>query len=797
MALTNVCILKYNNYYNQIEKRPALSNGENVVSQYINLSPSYYEQFTGINFYKADNVDTEIVLNTTKFGCDYLVEYDSYNIVISRWFIIECKQTRAGQNVLQLHRDLVIDNLDALKNADIFVEKATIQSNDDIAIYNKEDIEFNQIKTNETLLKDKSQTPWIIGFVTPPVVGEQAETVTVLPRTFSNYVPITSLSSWEYNELINETKKIIDLNSSIISISSTLEIEDVPDPQNAERYVLNDRYYRVSTTTKYKGTVNYGDEADVYNTFNLNRDNIWDKFLDLFDVYSKLNGILDFENKYLFAQDTGKVYRVNLNKQDRTWIGEHLDVDGDEAPSMGHYLGLLSNKYHYDRVGANDSGFTFSIYYNQIRLTLTEVTISDTLSFTGFGSTVQQLIDAPYRMFAMPLEAINVRTNASTTFTTTDKLTSLNIAANIANKLTTSKLIDFMLLPYCPLQNRLTANNEISIIGLTNGTDYSIVKDSNNVNKHIVFYCTTSNFSFDITNSITIPNSVLDKKVVAQCDMYRLVSPNYASSFDFNPIKANGVTKFKVDITYKPYNPYIHIIGDFSGLYGTTYVDNMPIGLICQGDFSIPFTSDKWQEYQINNKNFLNTFNRQIESIELNNKYQKIQDIVNAASGTVSGGVSGGTTGAITGGVPGAIIGAAVGSAASGVAGVMDVKINETLRKDALDLTKDQFNYSLGNIQALPSTLAKVSAYDFNNKLYPILEYYTCTDQEKDIFKDKLKYNGMTIMRIDKLSNFLNTTEQYFKGKIVRMDVYDDFHSIKVLSNELNKGIYISIPNEV
>ena len=144
------------------------------------------------------------------------------------------------------------------------------------------------------------------------------------------------------------------------------------------------------------------------------------------------------------------------------------------------------------------------------------------------------------------------------------------------------------------------------------------------------------------------------------------------------------------------------------------------------------------------------------------------------------------------GGKAGAAIGGAIGGVVSGIAGIADVKINDILRKDALDLTIDQFNYNLQNIQAAPNTLAKVSTYDANNKIFPVLEYYTCTDQEKEIFKEKLKYNGMTVMRIDRMNNFITGNKDYIKGQIIRFDdIGDDAHIITVLAEEMNKGVYI------
>ena len=57
------------------------------------------------------------------------------------------------------------------------------------------------------------------------------------------------------------------------------------------------------------------------------------------------------------------------------------------------------------------------------------------------------------------------------------------------------------------------------------------------------------------------PLTYTNKKIANQCDLYRLVSPNYSGQFEFILAKNNtpSLDTFNVDYTYMPYNPYIHI----------------------------------------------------------------------------------------------------------------------------------------------------------------------------------------------------------------------------------------------
>ena len=122
----------------------------------------------------------------------------------------------------------------------------------------------------------------------------------------------------------------------------------------------------------------------------------------------------------------------------------------------------------------------------------------------------------------------------------------------------------------------------------------------------------------------------------------------------------------------------------------------------------------------------------------------------------------------------------------------MNVMINDKLREDARDLKKDQFEFMKGNIQAVPYNITKTSALNANNKFFPFIEYYSCTDEEKQAFIDKLKYNGMTVDRLGKISDFMKSTPSYIKGKLIKLlNTDEDFHMAKTIANELDKGVFI------
>lgn len=317
-----------------------------------------------------------------------------------------------------------------------------------------------------------------------------------------------------------------------------------------------------------------------------------------------------------------------------------------------------------------------------------------------------------------------------------------------------------------------------------NSVGISDIKDENNQVLGEVFWCRTSTFTFNIDKFgdkyISDICKVTNPKVQNETEMWRLVSPNYNGQFEFSVAKNNGVNFFNVDCNYKPFSPYIHINPDFSLLYGQDFNDSR--GLICGGDFSLPQASSAWANYETSNKNYQNIFNREVQNMEFNNSISRVQEGFNIVSGAIGAGVGAGVIShnPIVGGVSGAL---SLGG------GIADYFTNEALRNEALDYKKDMYGYQLGNIKAMPNSLTRTSAFTYNNKIFPILEYYSCTEEEVEALENKIKYNGMTVMRIGTIGEFIKPTEQsYIKGQLIRIDIHEDFNYINAISDEIYKG---------
>ena len=283
------------------------------------------------------------------------------------------------------------------------------------------------------------------------------------------------------------------------------------------------------------------------------------------------------------------------------------------------------------------------------------------------------------------------------------------------------------------------------------------------------------------------------KKIISNCYMFRLVSPNYQGTFEFNIAKNGGrIESFNVFCSYKPYTPVIKVAPNFNWLYGSEFKDNR--GLICAGDFSLPRITDEWRTYELNNKNYQNIFNRDIQHLEFTQSIEMRNQLVSGGVNILSDVAKGAGAGAMLGGGWGAVAGAVIGGGLSGVGYGIDVDTMARVHRENKQLAIDKFNYQLGNIKALPYTLTKVGSFDVISKIFPFIEVYSCSEQELKAFEDKIKYESMTVMRIGTLEEFMNFDDDihYFKGALIRNDeIADDNHILNAIYEELLKGVYI------
>ena len=789
-------LLNFNNYYNREFKR--LLN----INDYLDYMKY---SWTNVNFNPGDGITTTIPVNYDG-EVNYLVLTDNavpgmvgVEVIVSRWFIIESKFTRMGQRVLTLRRDVLVD-YSTMATATVYAERGYVPNTNNL-IFNSEGNSYNQIKKKESILKDGSASPWLVGYLASNVFADGDKTIEV--QTDANAY---------YDNTYATTDAMIADNPHTTLNPSTVLLDPIVDEMS---------FFAAVPTTNLMNLWRFKYE---FQYIDLLRDQ---PLSDPPPRISITNG-----NE---AKATMRLTELLIGDAPKRAIADYISIDhNDEILTTEQMLDLLSREnkiarvgnpvtgYQYYKLIISPSGYTNKGYTvtsgntkiyldNKVYPIITEGIATGSVpdkygvSLTASSYTVSwQLMDiskltitlkqtappvekSPYYCFAIPYNSIAIQKGAL--ITNTSASSSRQLARQIATQLS-SFCYDVQLMPYFPLQSYISSTATVDITDMST-EQYSLLTQSNSEGlKSILFWINEPNFSFKIEDSIVYNSQ--EPKVQNETQFCRLNSPNYAASFEFSVAKNKGVSYWQVDCSYKPYQPYIHVAPNWKGLYGSNFNDAR--GLICTGDFSIDLMTDRWQEYQVQNKNYNEIFNRQIQSLDLQQSIAKRQEIFGAVAGSLSGAMSGATTGALAGGLPGAIAGGVTGLGISAVGGVMDVIDSQKLRDDARSSQFDMFNYQLGNVKALPNTLTKVSTYNINNKIYPFYEIYEATSEEIEALRQQLNWRGYNLGIIGQLSDF-QVEGKYFKGKLIRLEeVHDvslgDNHLLENYNSELQQGIY-------
>lgn len=806
--MLNLYILNYNNYYNRIVKR------ESSLANY--LSTAYYNNvvISNVNFYMNDGVNTTQVLNSFVSG-DYAVLTDNSSGVekiSSRWFIINCKRNCKGQFDLMLRRDLVVDNFDTILNADTFIEKAILQDSDPL-ILNKENMTVNEIRTVSTLIKDKTQMGYIVGYVDKNFKQDKS----VIPENEQDYYTTKANfeSSW------GTISQIIDSNSLVANyiiygnellggqlgiiniLAGTYNVSGYDEKPNLI-FAVNDDNQRYTLAQRIKNNANAAtlktaltqDYAGGINS----------------QTIKNISPLIEYNNKVVKDATTNKYYKVTVTGNNTT-IKYNVPASGNVYDAMKAITDTqqvtgtprIAGGPTKDSFVVNMTATVYSYSYQEITLSGYYYTIQD-----GHTKLVNQLYD----MFVIPFTLPTVESPSekypmklpSGTIVYPMYDVAIKVANDIIQKNSTGgTLKDIQILPYFPMQDLVDATQAGISLPSDNNNICSIIYNTNDIPVSAIVWCNTNQFETTIDYNNTIIGYVYsgfvstNKKINNECDKFRITSPNHQSVFEYSPAKNNMIyTTYIIKATYKPYQPCVQVRPLFSGLYNKYSNETYDArGLLFSGDFSMTQASDAWTQYKRQNVNYLNIFDRQIQNMEIQNKYQNQMSQIASLSSALTTGVGAGlaTSNLVAG------LGAGVTSA---IAGQLDLQIQKDLQSEALDYKQDLFNYQLGNIKALPDTISKVDAYNNVFSIWPQLEFYTCTDEEKKAVAYKIAYNSMSVGKIGKIKDYIQntwsygdiTSKGYIKGKVIRLEgINEDTHYLNELANEINKGVYFNGDN--
>lgn len=644
--------------------------------------------FTDIDFDLLDGVNnTGVVIDDDNGALDayhsnYVIAWytdsEQKARIHSRWFIMKQTEVSYNKYTFDLRRDVIGDNYQTVINSPVFIEKGFVSAYSS-AIFNDEQMTFNQIKKKEYLLKDKTNCPWLaIYYAQKDAEGNLYN----LKGSFSyamaaDIILDGEINTWQYYNICNLTSQTLlpketvknQLYSSIV-LGCIDEFDSQKEPKGSI----------------YKIYEAQGREPTFIN--------FWDANNKVY--YYVSNEINDYNSPLRLAQKASKEFQriFALTEQSKEQIvGSEYTIANQEALSYLYTMNgkvirsTLSNGSHkyYEII----SSFQDSAYFNkQINESFS---VYQSLQYwcdmnyhTYSGSDkVEFALEGPCSFYTLQLKDItdtyiNDVTTSGYQYDTTGHINTQNAAYNVAvipyvdaglkfghldyvasiRKDIAYRLVqhiasrpetevyDIQLLPYCPIPD-IKQMTIISDTDFTLGLPDWIYSDGKEPYNKLI---SDENYSWvwnketettpyptpDLVGQIIINvpdcnvhtivpapgaesliEDPIERKVALLTKMTRICAPNYNGLFDFNKQKNGGLSEYEIYMTLKPVQPYLHITPKFNAYYSLYGGDyNDYRGMIAGPDFSLSRKSNAWNEYELTNKNYQNIFDRQIQNLE-------------------------------------------------------------------------------------------------------------------------------------------------------------------------------------
>ena len=817
----NLYLLQYNNYYNrQLKILPTVEDYEDYLVASI----------MDCNVDIKDEINTSIIINYKNDLAtpNYLLIEEKIigdggliTTKFTRWFVIECVMTRGLQYSLNIRRDVIADYYDTIKKSPCIIQKGYVDNNN-VLVFNQEGQQYNKVKTQELLIKDHTGIGYVVGFV-----GKDSNYVGKIKTTYSQDLQI----DFDYDALSTTEKDWCAIGSAtpnqyfIDRKMTSLEINSV----GVEVRTYNNKFAQNDGKIKvYSSYINTDFNVTVSNASALPNDNVIYEAVDpnyivnmtptsartgyfepMYNEFttitrSKLNNYvsrtnLDFYRSCLgvpaatynsiwdyngqITKISGVYYRAqvretftatgnttNSNYTLYTYIKNSLPTSADML-GFGQYSSIDRTK---EQLALND----IVINYNQYNVYIQLVPINQKV-YTNLTDkdTRLHLIDNPYDMFVIPYDNEYVYEVNNTNYTA-NKNMAINLAQAICEA-SGSKTYDIQIVPYCPF------NIEGNDWSLLNGE--AIYEDTNNNNDDtddtiigFYFWADKSSINFSVAETrtaLTLADNPSYKEIT-QLYKYILCSPDKAAQYEFNPAMNQGITKWNISLDYRPYSSYVKVQPSWNYLYGQEYYNNSTDyrGLIFNGSYSLTQLNDAWANYLNSNKNYQQIFDTQINTqlTKFNMNQEAQWDTVGMRNFSFNP------------------IKAVLGIVGENKQMDFDRQIMDV----DLSAQRALFNYQIDNIQNQPDTIRKLTSINIDFKIFPYVEIYEATDQEKLLFRDNIKYNGMTIMATGYIENYLKPNDETFiKATLIRFSEFsyqeNDFTLVQNINYELNKGIYI------
>lgn len=734
----------------------------------INLdNDSFYSYKDYVNIDSIDTINAHIIYDIDDINelPTYIINEDNNQ----RFFVTGLTQLRTGSYQVSLLRDVISENVELWSSEQSYISAGLA---DDYNKYKLWNLPYTNTKVKEQRLDISSNSSFFVFYNNTQEIS--GNTITEKDLKISNIsVPgitnydyiVDNLNEIPYFELVGAGEVGEWFNRKVEIIQQLLvefirwTYDDLYDFQIED---LKDRYDNNYITIRF-----YSSQLFNNNELNskTNTRNAIKTFLDkisedvsLFGVIKpqeQINELSKYLNKIIFNKADNKVYRINST---------------DNVVSYDFLLSSVQTRIlegALRKIEYPQHTYLEKVTGDWVRVRNVKLVHNFTLSELGTATSFDfNFIANQRKLPKSAVRCVNISSSSSLSITDDDIAQALMLAqTNGTNEnLDTGRIIDIQ---YLPFRLAFNSNSNIKINGLEVPSRFLDVDD----------------FQYDID----LPDLTNINK---ETDTIKIVSPSRASQFLFRPYNNNGNMQFQTKITIKPFMSVIYVRPSTQGLLINDWNDKDC--LIIAEDFSLTSITSEWTNYIYQNKNYQNTFNREIQGREFNRTWEKqIEDAQALSDDWTSRNISAQKAQTYTGNLP--IISGIAGAIGTAwqdnnylEASQRDRDYNESVYQQGLKISNDLFRLQLDNIKSQPGIPTKITVVDIKMLDGIYLEFYSTNYTEIQAIKNFYIYNGN---RIDCYGTFNKYWNDFIRGRIILSNNYTQ-PEIDELNRRLEMGVF-------
>lgn len=827
------------------------ANKTSLMYQTINLYPKAAYEAT-INFNPNDGANTSLVLMykdnvlaaPINLEPDYAIVCDNSDKIESRWYVTDSSRLSDSKFRIVLKRDIASDYKSEIMNSVAFVKRGWVNSSNPL-IFNSENGNYSQILRERVDLKDKSGKGGYVAFLAPNFLQENVDkaninvaTNTSVSITFDtpasthagNYkfcygadpndttpkpVYMRNYNTWGFLGTSTGNHSYVSFNVGYKGKpwggqdvhTSTYKITIYED--GSYQYVKLDTshdhpwpdaktfYFRESLPNPPQNMSNWILEQIAAAAAETIKKHMWDnEYLDtyLFDQSQGQYGdvpTMKFMapriSSLALVKPANNVFALDFN----LYSSDEKTFEEQMTAAMRAQLVQIITKNIPDLTAApiNDEEFYYPpqprVHYSyNIAHFHWRQTDTSTLKLPSTGALVQ---NSPYYMLFIPEANTKMKCGDTTWTQQVD-------AYQIYNQLQVtfnSFIYDVQKVPYTPYA--LDIQDDGTVV-LPNESQIGFAKNAAEEIEACAYFCNQDSFWFDIEPTSTYLDELKDQKdlnvkIQSETTLLRLCSMDGSSSININGAKNLGLSKLRVNCRYAPYQSYISLQPQWSMFYGAEIGLKDTRGLNLTSTNSVTRTSNQWQDYVLQNQNYQDIFNRQIQSMDAQFDIQANKAVGDMVFGLVNTGVSAGMS-SNPGSAAGSLIHGGLNLIQQGQ-GYSDMVDSFRERRS---LSVDMFNLQNGNIKARADTLSKVNAMSPIYNTWPYIEIYTTTPEEKTALTTYITEFSMNIGAMtSQLSAYVTNnpnTRKFIQADIIRMSGKMDSHLAEEIRSLISEGVY-------